>query len=116
MKTRGLPAICLGPTGNIQGTYNFLNLTTGSVIKRQHFDKHPAPDSVINRVTTLAGASGVSPQLVFADRHKQPYDWPNDTANPRDGLDPTPTSSPPGKGQTQIFDHATTRSGLGGTG
>jgi hypothetical protein len=95
MKTRGLPAICLGPTGNIQGTYNFLNLTTGSVIKRRHFDKLSAPDSVINRVTTLAGASGVSPQLVFADRHKQPFDWPDNTAKTRDVLDPTPMATYP---------------------
>ena len=29
MKLRGIPAICLGPTGNIQGTYSFLNLATG---------------------------------------------------------------------------------------
>jgi len=28
MKPRTIPAICLGPTGNIQGTYSFLNLLT----------------------------------------------------------------------------------------
>ena len=33
MKTQGTPVICLGPTGNLQGTYNFLNLVTGLVIK-----------------------------------------------------------------------------------
>ena len=49
MKSRGLPAICLGPTGNIQGTYSFLNLSTGLVIKRRRFVKLPAPDSVIKR-------------------------------------------------------------------
>jgi hypothetical protein len=27
MKTRGMPSICLGPTGNRQGTFNFLSLT-----------------------------------------------------------------------------------------
>jgi hypothetical protein len=33
MKTCRTPSICLGPTSNIQGTYNFLNLVTGLVIK-----------------------------------------------------------------------------------
>ncbi len=47
MKTRGAPAICLSPTGNIQGTYNFLNLASGLGIKQRSFDKLPAPDSVI---------------------------------------------------------------------
>jgi hypothetical protein len=32
MTTRGTPAICLGPTGNFQRTYNFLSLVTGQVI------------------------------------------------------------------------------------
>ncbi len=33
MKSRAIPTICLGPTGNFQGTYNFLNLLSGLVIK-----------------------------------------------------------------------------------
>ncbi len=35
MVTRSTPAIVLGPTGNQQGTYKFLSLTTGKKIKRQ---------------------------------------------------------------------------------
>jgi hypothetical protein len=69
MKSRGLPAICLGPTGNIQGTYSFLNLSTGLVIKRRRFVELPAPDSVLQRVNDLAANSGVSTTLIFADRH-----------------------------------------------
>jgi hypothetical protein len=34
MKPRGTPAICLGPTGNIQGTYIFLSLVSSLVIKQ----------------------------------------------------------------------------------
>ena len=68
MKLRGIPAICLGPTGNIQGTYSFLNLATGLVIKRRRFTELPAPDSVIKRVATLAQKNGVSPNLNFATR------------------------------------------------
>jgi len=91
MKTRGLPAICLGPTGNIQGTYSFLSLVSGLVIKHRQFDEMSAPDSVINRVTALAGAKGISSRLVFADQHKQPFNWLDNTVPPSpNGLDPTP--------------------------
>jgi len=90
-KTRGIPAICLGPTGNIQGTYSFLSLVSGLVIKRRQFDELPAPDSIIKRVTALAGPDGVSSRLVFANRRKQPYDWPDNNATPTaDDLDNTP--------------------------
>ena len=89
MKLRGIPVICLGPTGNIQGTYSFLYLARGPVIKCRRFTEIPAPDSVIKCVATLAHKSGVSPNLVFVDRHKIPFDWPNNS-EPSIGLDPTP--------------------------
>jgi hypothetical protein len=47
MMTRGTPSIFLGPTGNIQGTYNFLSLISRLVIKRRWFDELPTLDSVI---------------------------------------------------------------------
>jgi hypothetical protein len=94
MQSRTLPAICLGPTGNMQGTYNFLNLTTGHVIKRRRFHEIPAPDLVIKRVNDLASTNGVSSTLVFANRHKIPFDWPDNDA-PQDGLDPTPLAPYP---------------------
>ena len=34
MATRASPAIVLGPTGNLQGTYKLLSLNTGKKIKR----------------------------------------------------------------------------------
>jgi hypothetical protein len=42
MKSRGIPSICLGPTGNLQGTYNFFSLVTGQIIKRRSFTELPA--------------------------------------------------------------------------
>ena len=46
---------------------------------------------MIKRVTTLAGADGIPSRLVFANRYKQPFDWPDNTATlTPDGLDPTP--------------------------
>ena len=91
MKLRGIPAICLSPTGNIQGTYIFLNLATGLVIKSRQFTEHSAPDLVIKRVATLAQTKGVSPNLVFADRNQIPIDWP-DNSETFTGLDPPPMS------------------------
>ena len=37
MNSRSTPAIVLGPTGNLQGTYKFFNLNTGKKIKRRQF-------------------------------------------------------------------------------
>ena len=89
MKPRTIPTICLGPTGNIQGTYSFLNLLTGLVIKRRCFTELLAPDSVIDRVVALTDNKGVSRNLVFADRHDNPFAWPDNSPD-SDGLDPTP--------------------------
>ena len=82
MHSRALPAICLGPTGNFQGSYNFLNLVTGLVIKRRAFHEIPAPDSIIAHVMALATTSGVSRDLVFADRCQVPYSWSNNDMEP----------------------------------
>jgi len=89
MKPCTILAICLGPTGNIQGTYSFLNLLTGLMIKRRCFTELPAPDSVIDRVVALADNNGVSRNFVFANRHDNPCAWPNNSPD-SEGLDPTP--------------------------
>ena len=41
MVTWSTPLIVLGPTGNLQGTYKFLSLTTGKKIKQQKMTAHP---------------------------------------------------------------------------
>jgi hypothetical protein len=89
MQLRGLPAFCLGPMGNKQGTYSFLNLSTGLVIKRRRFVELPAPDSVIQGVNSLADNSGVSSTLVFADRQKNTFGLLYNTPTPT-ALNPTP--------------------------
>ena len=50
MTSRTTPAIVLGPTGNLQGTYKFFSLTTGTKLKRRQFTPYPMPDTVIARV------------------------------------------------------------------
>ena len=74
MHSRALNTICLGPTGKFQGS--------GLVIKRRAFHEIPAPDSIIARVTALATKSGVSCDLVFADRRQVPFPWSNNEVGP----------------------------------
>jgi hypothetical protein len=50
MTMRTTPAIVLGPTGNLQGTYNFFSLETGKKIKQPKFTPYPMPDLVIRGV------------------------------------------------------------------
>ena len=51
-RTQG--AICLGPTGNLYGTYNLFFLSSGKKITRRQFKEVPTPRIVIKRVATMA--------------------------------------------------------------
>lgn len=79
MLSRGTPSICLGPTGNLQGSYYFFSLVTGKVIKCCNWDELPIPQSVIDSVAHYAAKSSSLSVIVFADRHRNPYAWPEDT-------------------------------------
>jgi len=48
MQERTVGAIVLGPTGNVQGTYELLNLSTWKVIKRNSWTALPMPQYVID--------------------------------------------------------------------
>ncbi|KAL7460774.1 hypothetical protein ACHAXS_001215, partial [Conticribra weissflogii] len=74
MASRTREAISLGPTGNMQGTYKFMCLSTGRIIKRRQFKELPMPTSIISRVEQL-GAEGAAEGLVFSDRHGVPFPW-----------------------------------------
>ncbi len=93
MTTRGTPAICLGPTGNFQGTYNFLSLVIEQVIQCHHFGELLAPDAVIARVSELAKHLGVTRNLVFAGRHCVPFGWPDEAFQ---SMDNNPVAAYPG--------------------
>ena len=62
MQARTLGAICLGPTGNSQGSYKFMNLRTGRRITRRKWTNLPMPQEVIDRVNELGKADGL-PEL-----------------------------------------------------
>ena len=81
---RSLDAICLGPTGNSQGTYNFMNLATGMKIKRRKWTELPVSDWVIKRVNDLGKKDKNEKELTFRNRSKQIVD---DDTSETDGFD-----------------------------
>jgi hypothetical protein len=50
MDSRTKRAICLGPAGNMQGSYKFMSLSTGKKIVRRKFMEMPITESVIRQV------------------------------------------------------------------
>ena len=62
-------AICLGPTGNLQGSYKFLNLRTGKKITCRNFTPLPMPQAVIDRVNQLSKLDSQPELLTFFDRN-----------------------------------------------
>ena len=70
MEERTIGYICLGITGNLQGSYTFLNLTTGKLITRRKFTPLPMPNDVIDRVIELVNKEKAPKGLQFADRHQ----------------------------------------------
>jgi hypothetical protein len=78
-KPRTTPEVALGPTGNAQGTYKFLSLTTGQKIKRREWTEYLAvPNSVIKRVEQLAARDGRYGNLSFANRNGNLFAWNDD--------------------------------------
>jgi hypothetical protein len=54
VRNRTTGAIALTPTGNAQGGYYFMSLTTGRKLSRQQWDELPMPDGVIATVEAMA--------------------------------------------------------------
>ena len=66
MTSRTVGGISLGPTGNIQGTYKFMSLLTGLLIKSRSFVMLPMPSEVIKQVGVFA--KNQPGDIVFLDR------------------------------------------------
>ena len=62
-----LGAICLGPKGNLQGSYKFLNLQTGKMILCHDFTPLPMPQEVIDHVNRLRALDKQPELLTFFD-------------------------------------------------
>jgi hypothetical protein len=77
-RARSLGAIALLPTGNAQGDYYFLSLSTGARISRHNWTEVPLTDTAIARVEALAFADGQpliqERGLVVEWRHDHPID------------------------------------------
>jgi hypothetical protein len=66
-RTKG--TISLGPIGNIQGGFKFMDLNSGKKIVHRSWDVIPMPDLVIDRVNALGRDQ---PQhMTFTDRHRR---------------------------------------------
>jgi hypothetical protein len=74
-RTKG--AIVLGPTGNNQGGYYFMALSTGKKITCYSWDEIPTPDTVIDQVNKLGRDQ--PEQLTFTDHHGN---WIGDNETP----------------------------------
>ena len=86
-QARTLGAICLGPSGNLQGGYKFMNLRTGKKLTRRRWTALPMPQEVIDRVNKLGEADGQPSLLTFYDRHGNPV---GDSENPNSDLTDAP--------------------------
>jgi hypothetical protein len=78
MEPRTKWAICLGPTGNRQGSYRFLLLMTGSNIVRRNFTEIPVTESAIKRVNELGTMDKLQKGRSFKNRSGLEYEFGND--------------------------------------
>ena len=72
MSPRTVGALALCPTGNAQGSYYFMSLSTGRVLNRLRGTPLPMPDDVIDRVHRMARQQKADPGLLFGDRNMNP--------------------------------------------
>jgi hypothetical protein len=81
MATRTTGALALRPTGNKQGGYFFLGLTSGRRINRSNWIVLHIPEEVINQIHALARRSAMPNGLAFADRDSIPLIDPDNDDN-----------------------------------
>jgi hypothetical protein len=70
--------ICLGPIGNLQGSYKFLSLAAGKKVTQRKFTEMPITESVIEQVEKMAVKDGVIKGLSFKNRKGIEYEFDND--------------------------------------
>ena len=67
MNPRTVGALALRPTGNAQGSFYFMSISTGRVLNRLRATPLPMPDDVVDRIHRLARQQRGNPGLVFGD-------------------------------------------------
>ena len=68
MTSRMVGALALHPTGNAQGGFYFLSLSTGRVLNRLRTMALPMPDHVMDQVHRMARQQKANPGLLFGNR------------------------------------------------
>ena len=53
-KSRTRPCIALGPTGNLQGTYKFMDVNMGKKLKKRKWTAMHMPESVIQSMERIS--------------------------------------------------------------
>ena len=66
--SRTVGALALRPTGNAQGGFYFLSLSTGRVLNRLRATALPMPDNVVDQVHRMAWQQRANPGLIFGTR------------------------------------------------
>ena len=71
MSRRTMGAICLGPTGNLQGEHWFMSLTSGVRVRRNSWTKMPMLAEVIDRVNAISLRQKMPTKITYANRYGQ---------------------------------------------
>jgi hypothetical protein len=74
MQSQTTGAIALRPSGNLQGGYYFMSLTTGKRLARDHWTVLPMPNEVIAAVEAMAGTQGANDTLDMSLGDEAPTD------------------------------------------
>jgi hypothetical protein len=77
MASRTTGAIALRPTGNAQGGFYFMSLTTGRRISRSRWTELPTPRDVIDRIHALAQQQNTPRGLEILNRMREEIDHDN---------------------------------------
>ncbi len=77
MEPRTRWVICLGPTGNMQGSYKFLSLSTRNKVTQRKFTEMPMTDSVIRMVDSLGKKKRCKNGLFFKNKKGDEYTFDN---------------------------------------
>ncbi len=71
-------AVCLGPTGILQGSYEFLSLAMGKKITQRKFTEMLITESIIEQVEKMAVKDGATTGLSFKNRKGIEHKFDND--------------------------------------
>ncbi len=75
MEPRTKWGICMGSTGNLQGSYKLMSLTTGKKIARQKFTEMPMIEAVMKQIKKWGMKDCAQNGLTFKNRNGEEYEF-----------------------------------------